>query len=503
MIFVVLEIINTEFNSIINSQRRDKMSQNNSNTKKHNNMWLILIATCLFTFMSTLDGSIVNIAMPTISKSFSITMSDAEWIVSLYMITICCLLIFWGRISDVIGKVKIFKIGTFIFVIGSLLCGISPSLEILLISRIIQAIGASMTMATNYGIITENFPPEMRGRSLGILGSFVSLGSIAGPGIGGVIIQRFSWHYIFLINIPIGLFAIILGYFVFPKSKKKDIPLNLDFLGLLLFDISVISLFMGIFIGQAIDFTKPFVIILFILAVLSLIGFIFRERKAHNPLIDLTIFNSKAFSLGLLCALFIFSSNLFMNTLLPFYLQDTLKLSPLLSGFILMCVPIAMVVVAPISGALSDKIGSEGLTFVGLLIVCISQILFVFIGLKATIPYLMILTLLTGTGVALFQSPNNSIIMSSVEPNHLGIAGSINSLARNLGMVTGLSLSTTILYSSMSYSAGYKVTSYIEGRDDLFLYGMHIAFFISFMLCFLAFIITGYRLLKKNSSSNL
>lgn len=477
------------------------MSQNTNDSIKHNNMWLILIATCLFTFMSTLDGSIVNIAMPTMSKDLAISMNEAEWIVSVYMITICCLLIFWGRISDTIGKIKIFKIGTLIFIMGSLFCGISSTLEMLLISRIIQATGASMTMATNYGIITENFPPEMRGRSLGVLGSFVSLGSIAGPGIGGVIIQKYTWHYIFLINIPIGIFAFVLGYFVFPKSKKKDIPLNLDYLGFILFDMFIISLFMGIFIGQVIGFTKLSIIILFIIAVCSFVGFIFREKGAKNPLIDLTIFNNKSFSVGLTCAVLIFSSNLFMNTLLPFYLQDTLKLSSLMSGFILMCVPIAMVIVAPISGALSDKIGAKGLTFLGLFIVSVSQLLFILIGLKTTISYLVILTLLAGTGVALFQSPNNSIIMSSVEHNHLGIAGSINSLARNIGMVTGLSLSTTILYSSMTQKAGYKVNGYINGRDDLFLYGMHIAFLVSFSLCFIAFIITGIRLYRKKSIS--
>ena len=476
------------------------MSQNTNNITNQKNMWLILIATCLFTFMSTLDGSIVNIAMPTISKDLYIDMSDAEWIVSVYMITICCLLIFFGKISDTVGKVKIFKIGTCIFVLGSLFCGISSTLELLLLSRIVQALGASMTMATNYGIITENFPKEMRGKSLGILGSFVSLGSIAGPGIGGIILQKYTWHYIFLINIPIGLFAIILGHFVFPKSKKKDIPLNIDFLGFILFDIGIISLFIGIFIGQVTGFQALIVIRLFILSVISIITFIFRERRAKNPLIDLTIFNNKDFSLGLICAMLIFSSNLFMNTLMPFYLQNTLKLSTSLSGIILMCVPIAMVVVAPISGSLSDKIGSEGLTFIGLFIVCISQILLVFVNQNTNVIFLILLTLLTGTGVALFQSPNNSIIMSSVESNHLGIAGSINSLARNLGMVTGLSLSTTILYGSMSRQAGYKVTSYIEGRDDLFLYGMHIAFLVSFLLCFLAFIITGYRLFLKKSS---
>ena len=464
---------------------------------KYNNMWLILIATCLFTFMSTLDGSIVNIAMPMISKNLNIDMSQAEWIVSVYMITICCLLIFWGKISDIIGKIKIFKIGTFIFVIGSLFCGISSSIELLLISRIIQAIGASMTMATNYGIITENFPPDMRGRSLGVLGSFVSLGSIAGPGIGGIILQKLTWHYIFLINIPVGIFAIILGYFVFPKSKRKDIPLDIDFLGFILFAISITSLFMGIFIGQVTTFTKPLVISLFILFIISIILFIYREKKAYNSLIDLNIFKSVPFSLGLLCALLIFSANLFMNTLMPFYLQDALKLSPLLSGFILMCVPIAMIVVAPISGALSDKIGSEGLTFIGLLIVCISQILLVFVGLNTPIYILIILTLVTGIGVALFQSPNNSIVMSSVEPKYLGIAGSMNSLARNLGMVIGLSLSTTILYNAMSSKAGYRVTGYIAGQDNLFLYGMHIAFIVSFLLCFIAFLVTGFRLFRK------
>ena len=468
------------------------MNENNSS-----NIWLILVATCLFTFMSTLDGSIVNIAMPMISKSLNIEMSIAEWIVSLYMLTICCLLIFWGKLSDSIGKIKIFRIGTFVFIIGSLLCGISKSIEMLLLSRIIQALGASMTMATNYGIITEYFPKEMRGKSLGILGSFVSLGSIAGPSLGGLILQNYSWHYIFLINIPVGLFAIILGYFVFPKKSAENVNFNIDYLGFILFATSIISLFMGIFIGQVTGFRTVLVIGLFILFVVMFIIFLYVENMIENPLIDMTIFKNKSFSLGLLSALLVFSSNLFLNTLIPFYLEDTLMLSPMVSGLILMSVPLAMIIVAPLSGSLSDKIGAEGLTFSGLGIVSISQVLFIFLSQSTPIYFIVFLSTLTGVGVALFQSPNNSIIMSSVEPKYLGIAGSINSLARNLGMVIGLSLSTTILYFSMSSKAGYTVTGYIKGRDDLFLYGMHIAFIVSFILCFIAFLITGFRLFYK------
>ena len=163
------------------------IKEDNKSEQKYN-IWLMLIATCLFTFMSTLDGSIVNIAMPVISQDLAINMNQAEWIVSLYIVVICMLLIFFGKISDTKGKIKVFRIGTVIFVIGSILCGISNSLTFLLVSRAVQAIGASMTMATNYGIITEYFPRDMRGKGLGILGSFVSLGSIAGPGIGGLII---------------------------------------------------------------------------------------------------------------------------------------------------------------------------------------------------------------------------------------------------------------------------------------------------------------------------
>lgn len=473
------------------------MIKENSKSEQKYNIWLMLVATCLFTFMSTLDGSIVNIAMPVISQDLSINMNQAEWIVSLYIVVICMLLIFFGRISDTKGKIKVFRIGTVIFVIGSILCGISNSLTFLLVSRAVQAIGASMTMATNYGIITEYFPREMRGKGLGILGSFVSLGSIAGPGIGGLIIENYSWQYIFLINIPIGILAILLGYFAFPKEFKEDIKMKIDYKGFILFNISIVSLFMAIFIGQQIGFTRPTVIMLFVIFIITLILFIRIENRVDDPLIDMKLFNNFSFSLGLFCALLVFSSNLFFNVLMPFYLQKSLGFSSLTAGFILMSVPIAMMIVAPISGSLSDRMGSEILTFIGLVIVTITQFLFIFMDQSTSVPYLVSITTMTGVGVALFQSPNNSIIMSSVKPNKLGIAGSLNSLARNLGMIIGISLSTTILYLAMSHKAGFKVITYIDNMPMLFIYGMHVAFAVSFILCLIACIISAYRLFKK------
>ncbi|GAB5057638.1 hypothetical protein COSHB9_20270 [Companilactobacillus alimentarius] len=211
------------------------------NEKVNPRRWMILISVGIFTLMATLDGSIVNIALPIISKNLHIEMNMAEWVVSIYLVTICIFLLMFGKIADSIGKIKIFKIGSVMFILGSIICGLSNNLVMLLLGRVVQAIGASMAMATNNGIITQTFPLSERGYALGYIGSFVSIGAIAGPGIGGLILGHFHWSYIFWINIPIGLIALILGYINLPKAESTN-PTKFDkrgfavyFLTLLLF----------------------------------------------------------------------------------------------------------------------------------------------------------------------------------------------------------------------------------------------------------------------------
>ena len=235
--------------------------------------------------MSTLDGSIVNIALPVISKDLNIPMNQVEWVVSIYLMTACACLLVFGKLGDSIGKIKVFRLGMIIFTLGSFLCGFNHSLGLLLAARIIQAIGASMTMATNTGIITEVFPMSERGRALGSIGAFVSLGSIAGPGIGGVILGQLPWGYIFWINIPIGILTFILGTKVLPKDIHRS-GHPIDIKGFALFALFIITLFGGIFIGQEIGFTKILPIILFIAAILSFISFILVEKhvKWHNDI---------------------------------------------------------------------------------------------------------------------------------------------------------------------------------------------------------------------------
>jgi len=461
--------------------------------------WWILVAVCLFTFMSTLDGSIVNIALPVMSRSLKIPMNQAEWVISIYLIVICALLLLFGKLGDKYGKIRIFKLGSVLFTVGSLLCGFNSGLTMLLAARVLQAVGAAMTMSTNNGIITEVFPFKERGRALGMIGSFVALGSIAGPGVGGLILAHLSWGYIFWMNVPVGILAIILGQIILPRDiTLTDLPI--DKRGAGLFALLMVSLFAGVFVGQEVGFTQPGILALFAVALITLVLFIRVELGLDQPILALQLFKNARFSISILCAFLIFVANFFFNVISPFYLENARGLAANYAGYALMTFPIVQVIVAPIAGAISDRIGPELLTFVGLVLISISQLGYMLANLTTPLWGFMFFIGLVGFGNGVFQAPNNSIVMSAVAVKDLGVAGGINALARELGMIIGISVATTVLFSAMSHEAGYQVNSYLPAHPEIFIAGMRIAFMVSFMICLVATIITGVRLLKRRTA---
>lgn len=465
----------------------------------HEKRWTILIILNLFTFMSTLDGSIVNVALPTVSKELVLPLAQSQWIVSSYLMMICTAILFFGKLGDIFGKIKIFKLGSIIFIIGSFLCGFSDSLMLLILSRVVQAIGAAMTMANNQGIVIEVFPPKERGKALGLIGTFVSLGSIAGPSLGGIILSSLGWEYIFWLNVPIGIIAIIIAWKLLPKDATVT-KVKIDVSGSILFALAVLFLFSSLLLGQQYGYSNIYILISAVLGVILFVFFILVERKAENPMLSFSLFKNSLFSISILCGFLVFVANFCFNILAPFYTQDILGLSPLHAGYILMLFPIAMAIIAPISGALSDKIGGQIITFVGLILMIVAQIGLTFLHEGSTILTLSCLIVLLGISTGLFQSPNNSLVMSTVDRKQLGIAGSINSLVRNLGMVVGISVATSTLFSVMSIQAGYRVTALIPDRPDIFLAGMHVVFIGSSILCFIGSILTGVRLYSSRKS---
>lgn len=318
-----------------------------STTQK--NGWWVLVSIGTFAFMSNLDSSIVNIAMPIMAKELHVPMNQIEWVVSAYLIILSALLLFFGKLGDLYGKVKVFRIGTVVFLAGSFISGLQINFPVLLIGRAIQGIGAAMTLSNTYGITTSTFGVKERGRAMGFVGTFVALGAIAGPGLGGLILSQLSWGYIFWVNLPFGIFAIILGAIVMPKSYQTT-GKGIDWFGFINFALLIFGLFLGVFLGQEIGYTKPLPLILFAIAIVTFWGFIHTEKRTKNPLMPLSMFKIKAFSYGLGAAVLIFLSNFFTVIIMPFYLEDARGLTAGQAGALLIIFPIVMVFAGPIGG---------------------------------------------------------------------------------------------------------------------------------------------------------
>lgn len=473
--------------------------QDDPQTQKHR--WLILVIINLFTFMATLDGSIVNIALPSISRELRLPVAQSEWIVTAYLMTICAAILLFGKLGDIVGKLKVFRIGMMIFTLGSLLCGLSYSLPALILSRLVQALGASMTMANNQGIITDIFPAGERGKALGFTGTFVSLGIIAGPSLGGLLLSGLGWESIFWVNIPVGLAALAIGWRTLPADLTK-LKVRIDAAGSLMFTVFILLLFAGLLLGQQYGYGQPLIVSSLVLALVVLTVFIGFERRHPVPLLQLSLFRNPLFALSIACGFLVFVSNACFNIIAPFYTQDILGLSPSQAGLLMMLFPIVMVVAAPLSGALSDRIGSEMLTFAGLLVLVVAQFGLANLQQDSSIALAGLWMSLLGLGSGLFQSPNNSLVMSKVPKTQLGIAGSINALIRNVGMVVGITLATTMLFAVMSAKAGSRIKDFDRARPDLFLSGMHVVFLTAAGVCLAGALLTGWRLWASRRTSS-
>lgn len=475
---------------------------NNVEIKANKKRWKILLTVVSATFMATLDGSIVNVALPNMSDKLNVSMASIEWVVTSFLITISAAILIFGRLGDIKGKTKVFKFGVVVFTLGSLLCGLTDSLPMLVSARVIQAIGAAAAMGTNQGIVTQVFPANERGRALGVLGTFVALGAMAGPPLGGIIVSAFGWEYIFLVNVPIGIFAFVSSIKIFPRSTTATGE-KFDSLGAVLFAVSTILSFGALVEGQSIGYDNPYMIGAFVLSIITFVLFIRTETKTEQPLLYLKIFSNSLFTISILCGFISFIVISASNIILPFYFQDVLKLTPAAAGFFMMVSPIVLSVVAPCSGYLSDKIGSEILTLIGLALTGLGLFLISSLNETSGVFLIIVFIAIMSAGNGMFQSPNNSLVMSTVTRDKLGIAGSINALIRNLGMVIGTSLATMLLYNKMSEKAGYRVIDYVKGRDDIFIYGMKFVYISAAVLCIFGVLITAVRYYSGRKSKKL
>lgn len=452
-----------------------------------NYRWYVLATAATGTFMATLDSSIVNVAMPTISAQLNSDLSTLQWIVTAYLLTITSLLPVFGRLADLVGRKKVFGVGFIVFIIGSALCGLAQNIWFLVGTRIIQAIGAAMLMSNSAAIITAIFPPKERGKALGLIGTVVALGSLTGPALGGILISLAGWRSIFFINVPIGLIGSAAALLILPIDVPTKGEESFDFLGAFTFTFGMILVLLGITNGEDWGWSSLPVLSSLVLGAALLTLFILTERKVNHPMINLSLFRNQPFLIGNLSGGLSFTAMFANNMILPFYLQGILNYSPAQAGLILMVFPIVMAVVAPLSGHASDKFGPIVLTTSGLTITGIG--LFYFSNLSATASFYHIIPacMLTGLGAGMFQSPNNSSVMSSVPPQKLGIAGGINSLVRNLGMVVGIAWSVSL------FDALGGVSRPQSDQIPIFMSAYHTVMLVAMTIAFVAAVISFNR----------
>lgn len=401
--------------------------------------WFVMAAIAMSIFLGTIDGSIVNIAQPTLVRVFQADLAIVQWVTLAYLLVITTLLLSVGRLADIYGKKSLFVWGVVIFTVGSVLCGLAPTIEWLVALRVLQAIGAAMITALGAAIVTSSFPPEERGRALGITGAVVSMGIIAGPTLGGVIIDALSWHWIFFVNLPVG----IVGWFLAVRYIPHDTPpggQRFDLAGAITLGISLLALLLALTVGQETGFTSPPIVALFVSWLILFVVFITVEWRTAQPMLDLRLFRNPLFAVNVVTGFITFLAIAGPGLLMPFYLQNVLGYSTSNIGLLLAVVPIGLGIMAPIAGSLSDRFGSRPITLLGLVTLLLGYSAISTLGVATSTLGYILRFIPIGIGMGIFQSPNNSAIMGSVPRSQLGVASGLLSITRTLGQTVGLAL---------------------------------------------------------------
>lgn len=432
--------------------------------------WLVFSLVAIGVFMSTLDSSIVNIALPVIMNDFQVSLSVIEWVPMIYLLTVSSLLLTFGRLSDIQGKRLVYCLGFIVFSLGSLLCGLAASAAWLIAARSFQGAGAAMLMACSPALVVDAFPVKERGRALGMVGTVVAAGLTTGPALGGLILEHFSWPVIFFINIPIGAAATTAASIILKQIGENRSKEPHDWTGAALLIVCLSSFLTGlthIYDWGALSSGTVICFTVFIAAGLLLVRV---EARITCPIFNPSLLKIRLFLLPVLAAIIMFISLFTIIFLMPFYLVHPMGFPMDRVGGMLMIPFLFLFFVSPISGALSDRIGSRLLCTLGMATLGASLFMLSSLSSSATMMNIAWRLALTGIGIGIFISPNSAVAMSAVPPHRRGIASGSVATARNLGMVIGVALAGLIFNSVFrSLSGGLDLKVYRPEMEPYFM----------------------------------
>ena len=404
--------------------------------------WWVTLNVSIGIFMSTLDASVVNISLPTITQALNTHVKAVAWVVMAYLIVITGCLLLMGRLADLLGQKRIYLFGLCTFTLGSALCGLSPTVHFLIGSRMIQGLGASALMAIGPAIMTTAFSDKDRGQALGIVGSVVSAGFLTGPILGGFLVEHMGWRSVFFVNLPIGAIAIFMTT-KFLERKQRTKEVRLDLRGAFLIFCFVTFLLLSL--NRVSEGPTLLLLTWFSLTLACFIFFIFSELRSPSPLVDLNVFRRRLFISSLGTSLLSFWMSAAHTFVAPFFLQNILALSPSKVGILIFPLSLTVMVLAPLGGRVSDRVGARIPATIGLTVISLTIFSFTFLNSHVSDYQIVWRHVVIGIGIALFNPANNSAIIGSLPREKIGLASSFLALSRNLGMMIGIAFAEMVI----------------------------------------------------------
>jgi EmrB/QacA subfamily drug resistance transporter len=434
--------------------------------------WFTLAAVSFGLFMIMLDNTVVNVALPTIQDDLGADLSELQWVVAGYALTFAALMLIGGKVADAYGRRLIFVIGIAIFTTASLWCGLADSSDELIAARVLQGVGAALMNPATLSIIAATFPAHQRGTAIGIWAGVSALALAIGPLVGGLITQHIDWSWIFFVNVPVGILAIGAS-FLFIDESRDETHVRLDLPGLATSAVGLFALTYALIEANAYGWGSPRIVGAFALAAVALVAFVLLERHQRDPMLPLELFRSGTYTganlVVLLVALAMFGVFFFMSL----YMQRILGYSAVQTGAAFLPMTILIILVAPIAGKTSDRIGSRGLMTAGMVLIAVQLLYFSRLGLDATFWDLLPAFLVGGAGMSLTMTPSAAAATRSVPVDKSGVGSAVLNAARQIGGSLGIAIMGAIV----AHEAGGEQTpeAFIDGFQSALLVAAGIA----------------------------
>ena len=449
----------------------------------------ILVSLSLSMLLSSIGTSIANVSLPTLAQAFDASFQQVQWVVIAYLVTITTVIVSVGRLGDITGRRRLLLIGVFLFTVASVLCGVAHTLWLLIAGRAAQGLGAAIMMALTMAFVGEAVPKAKVGSAMGLLGTMSAIGTALGPSLGGMLISELSWRAIFLINLPLGLLIFLLAHRYLPADslRQKADRAGFDYAGTLLLSLTLAAYALAMTIGRG-SF-GPRNMSLLVAALLGAGLFLFAETRAESPLIRLTMFRNPLLSASLAMSALV--STVMMATLVvgPFYLSRTLGLNAALIGLVLSVGPFFAALTGVPAGRLADRLGPPRMTLLGLIGIAAGAFaLFMIPATLGIYGYTAPLIVIT-VGYALFQTANNTAVMTGTHPEQRGVISGLLNLSRNLGLITGASVMGAV------FAAAASTIDITTAPPEAVATGMRVTFAVAAVLILvaLAIAVATYR----------